>query len=60
MKAKFYILRRVRTEEAKIIRRLTGTNPFQSKQMEIAPYNYAPLITTSPVLDNLLLIEYDD
>ena len=53
-------IRRVRTEEAKRIRRLTGTNPFQAKQFEVAPYTYAPTVTCSPTLDNLLLIEYGD
>ena len=57
-KARF--IRRVRTEEAKRIRRLTGTNPFQAKRFEIAPYDYAPCITCSPTLDNLLLIEHND
>ena len=52
------ILRRVRTEEAKAIRRMTGSNPFQAKAMMVAPYFYAPTVTCSPSLDNLILIEY--
>ena len=51
-------IRRVRTEEAKAIRRRTGTNPFQAKRFEVAPYSYAPTVTCSPTLDNLLLVEY--
>ena len=53
-----WFLRRVRTDEAKAIRRKTGSNPFQAKRLEVAPYNYAPAVTCSPSLDNLLLIEY--
>ena len=53
-------LRRVRTEEAKAIRRRTGTNPFQAKRMEVAPYDYAPTVTCTPSLDNLLLVEYKE
>lgn len=51
-------LRRVRTDEAKAIRRQTGTNPFRAKRLEAAPYGYAPTVTCSPTSDNLLLIEY--
>lgn len=57
-KQQVFPIRRVRTEEAKRIRRLTGTNPFQAKQFEIAPYNYAPTVTCSPTLDNLLLVKF--
>jgi len=53
-------IRRVRTEEAKAIRRRTGTNPFQAKRFEVAPYMYAPTVTCSPTLDNLLLVQYGD
>ena len=49
----------MRTEEAKRIRRLTGTNPFQAKRIEVAPYDYAPTVTCSPCIDNLILVEYD-
>lgn len=42
MNRRYSILRRVRTDEAKAIRRLTGTNPFQAKRLEVAPYQYAP------------------
>lgn len=55
---KAVFLRRVRTEEAKAIRRLTGTNPFQAKRLERCPYSYAPTVTCSPSLDNLLLVDY--
>ena len=59
MNSRYSILRRVRTDEAKAIRRLTGTNPFQAKRLEVAPYQYAPTVTCSPCIDNLILVQYE-
>ena len=52
-------LRRVRTEHAKMVRRLTGTNLFQDKDFEPCHFAYMPTIPTSVHIDNLVLIEYD-
>lgn len=52
-------VRRVRTEEAKAIRRLTGTNPFQAKVFEDCPYDYMPTITASTNMDNYIKVIYD-
>ena len=52
-------VRRIRTEEAKAIRRATGTNPFQAKVFEECPYDYMPTITASPNMDNFVKVIYD-
>ena len=59
MDCKAVALRRVRTEHAKAVRRLTGTNLIQDKVFEHAPFDYIPPIPTSIHIDNLILIEYD-
>ena len=52
-------VRRVRTEWAKAIRRETGTNPFQAKQLEEFPSGYMPTITASANIENYIKVEYD-
>ena len=52
-------VRRVRTEWAKAIRRETGTNPFQAKQLEEFPSGYMPTITASANIENYIMVEYE-
>ncbi len=52
-------VRRVRTEEAKSIRRQTGTNPFQAKQLEEFTSGYMPTITASTNIENYIKVEYE-
>ena len=52
-------VRRVRTEWAKAIRRETGTNPFQAKQLEEFPAGYMPTITASANIENYIKVEYE-
>lgn len=52
-------VRRVRTEWAKAIRRETGTNPFQAKQLEEFPSGYMPTITANVNIDNYIKVEYE-
>ena len=52
-------VRRVRTEWAKAIRRETGTNPFQAKQLEESTAGYMPTITANINIDNYIKVDYD-
>lgn len=52
-------VRRVRTELAKAIRRETGTNPFQAKELEEFPSGYMPTITASANIENYIKVEYE-
>ena len=52
-------VRRVRTQWAKAIRRETGTNPFQAKQLEEFPAGYMPTITASVNIENYIKVEYE-
>lgn len=52
-------VRRVRTELAKAVRRRTGTNPFQAKQLEEFVAGYMPTITASTNIENYIKVEYE-
>lgn len=58
--ARYVMLRRVRTEEAKRIRRETGTNSFRDKLLTYGSERVASTVTTVTSKDCLILVRYGD
>lgn len=54
------MLRRARTEHAKMVRRLTGTNSFQDKVLVRGSSEFSSTLTTTPAIENLILEELYD
>lgn len=53
------LIKESRSEHAKLVRRLTGTNGFRDKRISFLPPRFMQCIGTSLTKDNLVLIAYD-
>ena len=49
-----FVVKEVRTEESKVKRRLTGTNDFRGKCIELREQSFSNTITTSLTLDHVI------
>ena len=54
-----YLIHEARTEHAKAVRRLTGTNDFRDKEWHLRQGCVMQRIGTFLTTDNMILVEYD-
>ena len=54
-----YLIHEARTEHAKAVRRLTGTNDFRDKEWHLRQGYVMQCVGTSLTTDNMVLIIYD-